>query len=347
MELKKLFLVAATCVVALSVQAGNYTVSGTTGSFGTVTIPSTFSGHVTSAVGSSGGVWNTFTFTPKSGGTQTVTVSPTLRFGSKHTVRTQIYRGTVSLIATFDGAGSKSISLTGGQYYTIKVQMISPSYYTTTVYDYVISIGGGAGGGSGSGSGSSSDIKLNPPTPSASQGQYSYIKVSWSTVSGSKGYVIKRGTSSNYSQATQLKKITKASTKSFNDTSAKKGTIYYYWVCPLATSTTYWYNASRYAQGYVKGTSSGGSSSGAYISGSTKVTYKANSTTSAYYLYVGGKKITSGVTWTKSGSGVTLSKSGGGAKLKMTTRPSGSYNVIYLNAKYKNTNYKKSVYIYR
>lgn len=343
----KMTLAVVASLVAAVGSAKNYTVGGTAASFGKVTFPSTFSGYVTSAVGTSGGMWNTFTFTPKAGGTRSVTVTPTLRFGDTHTVRTQLYRGTADLVATFNGSGSKSVSFESGQYYTVKVQMISPSYYTTTVYDYTVSVGGGSGGGSDDSSGIP---KLEPPTPSASQGKYAYVKVSWSKVSGCKGYVIKRGTSSSYSQAIQLAKISKASTKSFKDTSARKGTVYYYWVCPLATSTTFWYNTGRYASGYVKGTASGGSggsTSGAYISGSTKVTFKANGTTSAYYLYVGGKKITSGVTWTKSGSGVTLSKSGGGAKLKMTTRPSGSYNVIYLNANYKNTNYKKSVYIYR
>ena len=101
---------------------------------------------------------------------------------------------------------------------------------------------------------------LTVPTPTASKGTYSsYVKVSWSRVSGAKGYFIRRGTSSSYSKSTQLTRINSGSTTSYCDSSASSGKTYYYWVCPIE-GTTYWYSTGRYASGYRK--SSGSTNSG-------------------------------------------------------------------------------------
>lgn len=90
---------------------------------------------------------------------------------------------------------------------------------------------------------------LTVPTPTASYGTYtSYIKVTWSSVSGAtKGYYIKRSTSSNYSSATTIATASKSSC-TYYDSSAVAGRVYYYWVCPHDGETSY-YNTSKYAQG--------------------------------------------------------------------------------------------------
>ena len=91
---------------------------------------------------------------------------------------------------------------------------------------------------------------LPVPKPSVSQGTYtSYVRVTWSKVAKSKGYVIRRGTSATYSKSSVVKKISSAGTTSFNDTSATPGRTYYYWVCPRKSSSKYVYSAKKYASG--------------------------------------------------------------------------------------------------
>ena len=145
---------------------------------------------------------------------------------------------------------------------------------------------------------------LTPPKPKASQAKYSgYVRVSWSKVSKSNGYVIKRGTSSAYSSASIITIISSKSTTSYKDKTAAIGQVYYYWVCPLSSSTEFWYNASRYAKGYRKLKSAWGA-----VSGSSSV--NAN-TRNSYYLYVNGKLVqSSSVTWKVSGTGASVTDNG-------------------------------------
>ena len=268
----------------LSAAAASYSVSGNTGSFGKVSLPSSFSGTVSSAVGSSTGYYDTFTFTPNKGGKQKVSVSVSKQYGANHTIKTIIYKGTVSQLAAISGSGSATVSLTAGQYYTVKVQMISPSSYTTTTYSYKVTVG------SSSSSSSSSSTSSTPtvPTPSASKGTYAgYVKVSWSKVSGATGgYYVMRGTSSTYSKATLLKQVG-ASTTSLNDSSAAAGKTYYYWVCPIKGSK-YYYNTSKYASGYRKSTSNSSSSTS---STPTVPTPSASKGTYADYVKISWSKV--------------------------------------------------------
>lgn len=112
--------------------------------------------------------------------------------------------------------------------------------------------------------------KLTVPTPTASKGSYSsYVKVTWPKVSGASGYFVYRGSSSNWSAASKLTKITSASTLALNDSSATAGKTYYYWVCPYK-GNTYYYNTGKYDSGYRKATASVSMSSYS-VSAGTKV----------------------------------------------------------------------------
>ena len=256
---------------------------------------------------------------------------------------------------------------------------------------------------------------LTVPYPTASKGTYSsYVKVSWSRVSGAQAYIIKRGTSSSYSNASQLTRINKGSTTSYFDSSATSGRTYYYWVCPVANGY-YSYNSSKYDYGYcstpysISGsasvkvgsfitlTFSGGSadwylsnscgylsnrsgrsvslqgwtpgtvtvyatyngrtyskaisvtsdskpsSSSGSISGSSSLRY-GNS--AKYYLYIGGKKVTSSaVSWSRSGL-ATMQDKGSYGLLKATSRPVTTHKVTVI-AQYNGKRYTKTVTIGR
>ena len=185
-----------------------------------------------------------------------------------------------------------------------------------------------------------SEASLTPPKPRASKGTYSaYVKVTWSKVSKSKGYVIRRGTSSNFNSSAIIKKLSSASKTSFKDTSAAVGRTYYYWVCPRSSSTKYWYIASRYATGYRKGKAT---SSSASISGPSSLSIGSIGT---YYLYVGGKLVTSSsVKWTRSGSAASLFDYGYYARLipDAVVRSSATVTV---KATYSGKTYSKKVTI--
>lgn len=174
---------------------------------------------------------------------------------------------------------------------------------------------------------------LTPPKPKASCAKYSgYVRVTWSKVSQSKGYVIRRGTSTSYSRSSIIKVISSRNTKSYKDTGAQAGVVYYYWVCPLSSSTEYWYNSGRYAKGYRKLKSAWGD-----ISGPSSLKTGRSGT---YYLYVGGRKITSySVAWTSSGGiGPVLLDLGYYADLF-----SVSASTITVKAKYLGKTFKKKV----
>ena len=287
---------ALVVVCGLSAAAGSYSISKNAGSFGKVSLPSSFSGTVTSAVGSSNGHYDTFTFTPNKGGKQKVSVSVSKAYGANHTIRTIIYKGTVDKLATISNSGSSTVSLTAGQYYTVKVQMISPSSYTTTSYSYKVTVGSSSGGSS------SSTPSVN--APSASKGTYAgYVRITWSKSSGApSGYRIMRGTSSTFSKATLLTKVS-SSTTSYNDTSAVAGKTYYYWVCPVKGSY-YYYVESKYASGYRKSSAptvpTPSASKGTYadyvkiswskVSGATGGYYVKRGTSSTYSLATTLKK---------------------------------------------------------
>ena len=66
-----------------------------------------------------------------------------------------------------------------------------------------------------------------PATVSATQNNANYVRVSWSTVSGSTSYKLYRNTSNDSTGATL---IATPSVTSYDDTSATPGTAYFYWV---------------------------------------------------------------------------------------------------------------------
>ena len=182
------------------------------------------------------------------------------------------------------------------------------------------------------------EAALSVPTPSASKGKNSgYVKLTWSKVSKSKGYIIRRGTSSTYAKSSILKKISSASTTSFKDTTAKAGKKYYYWVCPRSSSTKYWYNTGRYAYGYRKG-----SVTTSYVSGPSSLSYGSRGT---YYLYIKGKKITSKklIKWSKSGTTASLFNYGYYARLIPDNVFSSS--PVTIKATYSGKTYSKKVTI--
>ena len=125
--------------------AGSYTVSNTELNLGTVSFPSTFSGTLLSTYSVNDSYYDVITFTAGSGGSYTVSNSPTKQFGDTHTIKTVIYRGgswaSGTEIAQFSGASSAKVTFSAGSLYTIRCYMLSPSYYTTTKYSYSISIG--------------------------------------------------------------------------------------------------------------------------------------------------------------------------------------------------------------
>ena len=92
------------------------------------------------------------------------------------------------------------------------------------------------------------------PQPTASTTYSSYIYVSWPMVSGaSNGYYIRRGTTSNYDNATVIKTVA-ASVTGLYDYGVNAGQTYYYWICPRYTQGGiyyYAYNKSKYGLGKV------------------------------------------------------------------------------------------------
>lgn len=163
---------------------------------------------------------------------------------------------------------------------------------------------------------------LTPPTPTASKGSYtSYVKVSWSKVSGATGYYVFRSSSSCWSAASQLKKISSASTITLNDSSAVAGQTYYYWVCPYK-GTTYYYNASKYASGYRKATASVSLSNSSVTAGTTVYVYYKNGNSYA---------IPNSMTYSQSSSGVgtayKYSKLSGNACGYITTAKAGTITI--------------------
>lgn len=134
-----LLAVILTPVVAF---AGSYTVSHTAADLGTISLPATISGTLTSAPSSDDGYIETITFRPDSSGTYRISTSPSLMFGATHTIKTMLYEGTIDQKAYWNGSGSYEMYLSSGNYYTIKLQMISPSWYTITKYSYTATISG-------------------------------------------------------------------------------------------------------------------------------------------------------------------------------------------------------------
>ena len=175
---------------------------------------------------------------------------------------------------------------------------------------------------------------LTPPKPVASQAKYSgYVRVSWSKVSNSKGYVIRRGITTSFNSSEIIAIIRSGSTKSYKDKGAAIGKVYYYWVCPMSSSTKYVYNSSRYSKGYRKLKSAWGE-----ISGPSSL---KKGQSALYYLYVDGKKITSNsVQWTVSGSRSSLVDVGYYADMFSV----GS-SAVTVKAKYLGKTFKKKVAI--
>ena len=187
---------------------------------------------------------------------------------------------------------------------------------------------------------------LEPPTPVASKGTYSsYVQVSWKKVTGASGYIIKRGTTSTYAKASQLKKVSGVNTLTLKDSSAVSGKTYYYWVCPYDSSGTYWYNTGRYAKGYRKTSSNSASlslsstsvtagkkvyiyyKSGGKYTMPASLTYTASSGCAKVYKYSSLNGNACGyITTSKSGS-VTVYAGSSSAKLTITGGKSYSYSI--------------------
>ena len=94
--------------------------------------------------------------------------------------------------------------------------------------------------------------QLVAPTPQTSISSTGQLTISWSKVTGAKGYVIRRGTSAKYAQSKELVWLKNVNTLSYVDKKATSGTKYYYWVCPMTSASKYVGASSKYATGYRK-----------------------------------------------------------------------------------------------
>ena len=94
----------------------------------------------------------------------------------------------------------------------------------------------------------------------------------------------------------------------------------------------------------IGGGGGGGGGGGASISGPSTLKYMSSGT---YYLYVGGKKVTSSsVAWSRSGK-CTMSDKGSYGLLKATSKPTVSKEKVTVIAQYNGKRYTKSVTITR
>jgi hypothetical protein len=187
---------------------------------------------------------------------------------------------------------------------------------------------------------------LTIPQPTASKGTYTgYVKISWDSVSGAAKYIIKRGTTSTYSSAMDLATVTSTS---YNDSSAIAGQTYYYWVCPVNSSGTGYYNTTKYDTGYRAISNypiDDDDNDNVTISGSISISYGYYS---KYYLKVNGVTITdaNAVKWDWLTYGVTIVPERNGYYLKISNNikqlSNGTIKVI---ATYKGKKYTKSVTI--
>ncbi len=100
---------------------------------------------------------------------------------------------------------------------------------------------------------------LAVPQPRATGGYYSgnssYVKVTWSGVSGANKYYVFRSASTSWSKRIKVKTVSK-STRALYDYTAKPGVKYYYWVCPVRKpsfkngyKSKYYYSTGKYAKG--------------------------------------------------------------------------------------------------
>jgi hypothetical protein len=184
--------------------------------------------------------------------------------------------------------------------------------------------------------------KLTVPEPTASKGTYtSYVKVSWDSVSGAVKYILKRSTTESYDSATNLATVTSTS---YNDSSAEVGRKYYYWVCPVNSSGTGYYNKSRYDYGY-RYVEEDNDDDEFTITGSISISYGYNA---YYYLKKNGVTITDGNaikwSWLKYGPTIVPERNGYYLKISNNIRQlsDGTIKVI---AEYKGKKYYKYVTI--
>ena len=275
--MKARLIFALVALAVFSATAGSYTVSNTAADLGTISFPSTIAGTLSSAYGSLiDGYYDVITFKPNASGSRKISITFSLDWGAKHSFRTTVYKGTVSKLATLSNAASTTLSLSAGQYYTIRVEMLSPSTYTTTRYSYKLTLGGSSSGGG-------DDGYYPSLSCSATNGKYQdYVKISWAAVSGATAYRVLRGTSTN---ADAAKEIYEGTGRSYKDKKAKVGYKYYYWAA-YKKGGKWWRTRAGYNAGYRK------IKLKAYYPSSVKV-----GKTAKLKLKVNGKFVTSGMSF--------------------------------------------------
>ena len=90
---------------------------------------------------------------------------------------------------------------------------------------------------------------LPVPKPGCSQGAYkTYVSIKWSTVNGAVGYFVYRSGNTDINSASMIAAVTDTT---YLDYSVKPGTKYYYWVMPVDSEQSAFYDSSRYATGYA------------------------------------------------------------------------------------------------
>jgi len=111
----------------------------------TMYVPITFSGTLTSSVASQYSYRYDAGFTSGNSGTFTVILSVTKLFGDNHTIKATIKKNTTTICTVSTSSSSSSnVTLTSGENYYVTIEMLSPSYYTTTNYTYTLTIGSGS-----------------------------------------------------------------------------------------------------------------------------------------------------------------------------------------------------------
>ena len=88
------------------------------------------------------------------------------------------------------------------------------------------------------------------PQPYATASYAYYVKITWSATSNATyGYNIYRSTSTSWANRVYIGRTTSKYTTTFYDYSGIAGKKYYYWVCPRPTTSSFYYNTSKYDWG--------------------------------------------------------------------------------------------------
>ena len=126
------------------------------------------------------------------------------------------------------------------------------------------------------------------PKPQCSQNVSSYkwfIRMTWSPVTDSTGYLIYRSGNTDFGSAVKVNEINDSTTTTWDDYSIKPGTKYYYWILPKDNNGAY-LDETRYGMGYsAKPSLPAPTVSAGTYAGYIKVTWKPITAAQAYVIF--------------------------------------------------------------